>query len=221
MEKKQTLSIIICTLIAFGSAMPVDVPLYKQLGYKKPSGTNSSGYNNNVVTSTNRLGGTTIMTTTTPTPQFEYALLGQDPKDQHWYRVSLTPTDNKSGYRAQFATRRSPPYDAEQAHKHDKTIKELLNFLENSEEHNLLKVYGQILDSEDYNDQNAKEKRNGEKFEIDVGNDLDIKTVSKTDGNRPLALAGELTVATPPTNSQNGSDSTMFKNFVYFIKGLK
>ncbi|XP_064549128.1 uncharacterized protein LOC135435832 [Drosophila montana] len=215
MWKQQTLSIIIYTLLALGQALPVDVPRYNQLGYKQPQLSNSSGYNN-LVPTTDRLG----VTATTAAPQFEYALLGQDPEDQHWYRVSLTPTGHKSGYRAQFSTRKSPPYDAQQAHKHDKTIKELLNFLEKSEEHNLLKVYGQLLASEDYNDQDGKSKRNVDKIEIELDNDLDVRNHLRTDPNRPLVLVGELQGNTPG-NSQNGSDSSMVKNFVYFIKGLK
>lgn len=160
------------------------------------------------------------MPNTTPTSQFEYALLGQDPTDQHWYRVRLTPLDNKSGYRAQFSTRKSPPYSAQQAHKHDKTITELLNFLEKSEEHNLLKAYGQLLASEEYNDQEGKIKQNVDKIEIQMDNDVDLKGHLKTDPNHPLILVGELDGPTI-TNNQSGTESNTVKNFVYFIKGLK
>ncbi|KRF98378.1 uncharacterized protein Dwil_GK27343, partial [Drosophila willistoni] len=125
-------------------AVPVEMlPRFKHLGHRP-----------NV--STNLAAELISTTTTTPSPalqpepaNFEYALLGQDPKDQHWYRVSLTPkvAGNKSGggYRAQFATRKLPPYNEQLAHKHDKTITDLLNWLEQSEERNLLKVYQNLL----------------------------------------------------------------------------
>ncbi|KAH8377400.1 hypothetical protein KR093_005288, partial [Drosophila rubida] len=175
--------------------------------------------NNKLVPTTDRLGGKRPEpTVSTPAPQFEYALLGQDPEDQRWYRVSLTPTGKTSGYRVQFATRKSPPFDAQLAHKHDKTIQELLNFLERSEEHNLLKVYGQLLASEDHE---SKNKRNVDD-ELDGDNHLEVKQLLKTNGNRPLLLVGELPGSdTPHTTGQNGTESSMVKNFVYFIKGLK
>ncbi|KAH8273923.1 hypothetical protein KR044_003407, partial [Drosophila immigrans] len=175
--------------------------------------------NSSVVWTTDHLGGKRPeQTGSSATPQFEYALLGQDPEDQRWYRVSLTPTSNKSGYRARFATRKSPPFDAQLAHKHDKTIQELLNFLERSEEHNLLKVYDQLLASED---QESKIKRNVDD-ELQAENQLEVKQLLKTNDNRPLLLVGELPEsATPHTSSQNGTESSMVKNFVYFIKGLK
>ncbi|KAL7740444.1 hypothetical protein ACLKA6_013237 [Drosophila palustris] len=204
------ISICICSLVAFADALPMDVPRYNQLGHKPAQQNNSSGYDNNnsLVPTTDRLG----VTSTTPTPQFEYALLGQDPKDQRWYRVSLTPTSNKSGYRAQFATRKSPPFDAQLAHKHDKTIQDLLSFLEKSEEHNLVKVYGQLLESEE---QESKTKR-------DADNELDVDSNPLiTDGNRPLILVGELPETVTPPTGQNGTDASMVNNFVYFIKGLK
>lgn len=156
----------------------------------------------------------TTTTTAAPAPQFEYALLGQDPKDQHWYRVSLTPTGSKTGFRVQFATRTSPPFDAQLAHKHDKTIKELLDFLEKTEEQNLVKIYGQLLAAND--NENAQIKRN---VELEVENELDAKRQLRRDG--PLLLVGEMPVTATPTAPHNVSDATMVKNFVYFIKGLK
>ncbi|XP_034473939.1 uncharacterized protein LOC117781298 [Drosophila innubila] len=207
------ITISICCLVAFADALPMDVPRYNQLGHKPAQQTNSSGYNNSLVPTTDRLG----VTATTPTPQFEYALLGQDPEDQHWYRVSLTPTSNKSGYRAQFSTRKSPPFDAQLAHKHDKTIQDLLNFLDKSEEHNLLKVYGQLLARDD---QESKSKRNVDN-ELDVDNQLEINNLLKSNGNRPLLLVGELPDSDAASTSQNGTDVSMVKDLVYFIKGLK
>ncbi|XP_062132190.1 uncharacterized protein LOC133842908 [Drosophila sulfurigaster albostrigata] len=231
MWKQQNLSIplvisicIHCLMQVSAGALPMEVPRYNQLGHKPPQATNSSAYNSSLVPTTDRLGGKhPEQTVTTAAPQFEYALLGHDPEDQRWYRVSLTPTNNnnKFGYRAQFATRKSPPFDAQLAHKHDKTIQELLNFLERSEEHNLLKVYGQLLASEDHDE--SKIKRNIDD-EIDgEENKLEVKQLLKSNGNRPLLLVGELPAnTTPPHNKgQNGTEASMVKNFVYFIKGLK
>lgn len=182
--------------------------------------------NNSVIATTDRLGvpATTPSPTPTPTPRpmphFEYALLGQDSRDQHWYRVSLTPLDNKSGYRAQFATRQPPPYDSQQAHKHDKIITELLNFLDKSEQHNLQKAYGQLLASAEYNDEDGKIKQNVDKAEVQMDDDVDLKSHLTADPNNRLILVAELPEATT-ANNQSGNDSNMVNNFVYFIKGLK
>ncbi|KAH8404817.1 hypothetical protein KR222_004530, partial [Zaprionus bogoriensis] len=183
-----------------------------------PQNGNYSGQrrNNSYIQTTDRLGGQPT-TTPTPAPQFEYALLGQDPEDQHWYRVSLTPTGGKAGYRAQFATRKSPPFDAQLAHKHDKTIKELLDFLERSEEHNLLKVYGQLLGSED---EDSKIKRAVDN-ELERQPEVQAKDLLRTDGGRPLLLVGELSPTANSDSPQNGTTTSMVKNFVYFLKGLK
>ncbi|ALC39510.1 CG16956 [Drosophila busckii] len=216
MCNKQTFffSFSFCYLLALTCALPAHVP-----SYKLPKLTNSTDYDNSLISTTDRLGVPQPKTQlTTPLPQFEYALLGQDPKDQRWYRVSLTPTAGKSGFRAQIATRQSPPYDNQLAHKHDKTIAELLKFLDSSEEQNLLKVYRELLASEQYNAQNLKLKRNAQN-EIEVITDWDGND-SKTDGNHSLLLIDESSTPTPTANQSN-SDNKMVKNFVYFIKGLK
>lgn len=190
--------------------------------------------NNSVIATTDRLGvpattpsptpsatpTPTPMPRPRPTPQFEYALLGQDSRDQHWYRVSLTPLDNKSGYRAQLAMRQPPPYDSQQAHKHDKMITELLNFLDKSEEHNLQKAYSQLLASAEYNDEESKMKQGVDKTEVQMDDDVDLKSHLKTDPNHRLILVAELPGATT-ANNQSGNDSNMVNNLVYFIKGLK
>lgn len=175
---------------------------------------------------TDRLGTKPRPTTTTiapltPAPQFEYALLGQDPEDQRWYRVSLTPTGGKqTGYHAQFATRTSPPIDAQLAHKHDKTIKELLEFLEKTEEHNLLKVYGQLVASDE--DEEAKIRKDVDnELEVEQEPEIQTKRQIRIDGGRPVLIVGELPATATPTTAQNASDSSMVNNFVYFIKGLK
>lgn len=164
---------------------------------------------------------TTTTSTPTPGPQFEYALLGQDPEDQRWYRVSLTPTGSKqTGYHAQFATRTSPPYDAQLTHKHDKTIKELLDFLEKTEEHNLLKVYGQLVASDD--DEEAKIKRDVDnELEVEQESQIQTKRQLRIDGGRPVLIVGELPATATPSTAHNATDSSMVNNFVYFIKGLK
>ncbi|TDG39512.1 hypothetical protein AWZ03_014066 [Drosophila navojoa] len=216
------LSIIIYTLLGLALTLPLEEPRYNQLGYKHDQLANSTMCNNTVIATTDRLGvpATTPSPAPGPTPQFEYALLGQDSRDQHWYRVSLTPLDNKLGYRAQFATRQPPPYDSKQAHKHDKMITELLYFLDKSEEHNLQKAYGQLLASADYNDEEGKMKPSVDKTVVQMDDDADFKSHLKTDPNQRLIFLAELPGGTT-ANNQSGNDSSMVNNFVYFIKGLK
>ncbi|XP_017857662.1 PREDICTED: uncharacterized protein LOC108610217 [Drosophila arizonae] len=226
MWEPQALSTIIYTLLGLALTLPLEEPRYNQLSYKHDQLANSTMCNNSIIATTDRLGvpATTPSPTPTPTPrptpQFEYALLGQDSRDQHWYRVSLKPLDNKSGYRAQFATRQPPPYDSQQAHKHDKMITELLNFLDKSEEHNLQKAYSQLLASAEYNDEESKMKQSVDKTDVQMHDDVDLKSHLKTDPNHRLILVAELQGATT-TNNQSGSDSTVVNNLVYFIKGLK
>ncbi|XP_022220143.2 uncharacterized protein LOC111072522 [Drosophila obscura] len=145
MWNKPNLAIILLVLLASGgNALPTDVARYNKLGQSPPTPTDCR--NSSTDSTTNQLGLDTEGTTSPP--DFEYALLGQDPKDQHWYRVSLTPTKNQTVFRAQFATRKQPPFDEQMAHRHDKTIGELLDWLDHSEERNLLQVYRNLLEDE-------------------------------------------------------------------------
>ncbi|EDW37093.1 GL25705 [Drosophila persimilis] len=204
MWNKPSLGIFLLYLMASGgNALPADVARYNKLGQ---SPTKPASLNCSAATTTNRLG---LDTESTPSPpEFEYALLGQDPKDQHWYRVSLTPTKNQTGYRAQFATRKQPPFDDQVAHKHDRTIGELLDWLDHSEERKLLQVYRDVLDDE--------QRETNQRLDNEVRSESDLRP---TKSNHQLHLVGEET--TTPAQSPNESEPQAVQNFVYFIKGLE
>jgi len=167
------------------------------------------------VSTTNNLG--VNLDTSSPAPDFEYALLGEDPKDQQWFRVSLTPKTNKTGYRAQFATRKHPPFDSQVAHRHDKTIQDLLNWLDRSEDQSLLKVYRDLLA---YTPQaeSSQEFPHGNEIEKEVK--VPRKQGCQRHDHRLFLVEEEGTSST--TSSPSGqSQPQSANNLVYFIKGLK
>ncbi|BFF93746.1 uncharacterized protein DMAD_11535 [Drosophila madeirensis] len=207
MWHKPNLGIFLLYLMASeGNALPTDVARYNKLGQSPTAATECK--NSSVVPTTTNLD----TDRKTSPPDFEYALLGQDPKDQHWYRVSLTPTKNQTGYRAQFATRKQPPFDEQMAHRHDKTIGELLDWLDHSEERNLLQVYRDLLEDEQ------------RKLEANQRLDNEIERATKKyfqKSNNQLHLVGEEATTPAPASSPNGIEPKDVQDFVYFIKGLK
>ncbi|KAH8248388.1 hypothetical protein KR032_005607, partial [Drosophila birchii] len=149
--------------------------------------------------------------TTSGTPVFEYSLLGQDPKDQHWYRVSLTPKENRTAYKAQFATRKHPPFDEKLAHRHDKTIQDLLNWLDRSEDQNLWQTYRDLLE---YPSPEAQPAGNGLENKDQVP-----KKVCDNRDHLLLARDAETTTSTPRTPIRG--ELKKADGFVYFVQGLK
>ncbi|XP_032310992.1 uncharacterized protein LOC6504319 [Drosophila ananassae] len=198
---------LFCVMASSGNAIPAGLPRYNRLGQGPSAALNSSFLASNL-----QLGYRTESTSVVP--DFEYALLGQDPKDQDWYRVSLTPKTNKTGYRAQFATRKHPPFDEEMAHRHDKTIQDLLNWLERSEDQSLWKVYRDLLgpSTEHFTGDNKIENR-----------EQVPRKPSCPDQNQHLLLVGDegTDVTTSTSQPPTGDSSKTANNFVYFIKGLK
>ncbi|XP_017067968.2 uncharacterized protein LOC108105759 [Drosophila eugracilis] len=202
--------IIFCMMVSGVVALPTELTRYTQLGQGPLLETNKT-----VVSTTNRLG--LQPESSSATPDFEYALLGEDPQDQQWFRVSLTPKTNKTGYRAQFATRKHPPFDSQVAHRHDKTIQDLLNWLDRSEDQSLWKVYRDLLEytpqaqsSEEYPNDNKIEKEER----------VQRKQGCQKQSHRLLLVGDDETSSAkspPRTKSQPETGS----NMVYFIKGLK
>ncbi|XP_070140374.1 uncharacterized protein [Drosophila kikkawai] len=196
--------LILCLVMASGGSA---MPRYSQLGL----GPLSAGNNGNMTTI--KYPGLQTDRTTSATPVFEYSLLGEDPKDQHWYRVSLTPKANNSAYRAQFATRKHPPFDEQLAHRHDKTIQDLLNWLDRSEDQNLWQTYRDLLE---YPSLEAHSERNGN--ELEHKEQVPRKVCDRRDH---LLLVGDerTTTSTQPTPIEGELKSG--DGFVYFVKGLK
>ncbi|KAH8260433.1 hypothetical protein KR026_012266, partial [Drosophila bipectinata] len=193
-------------LASSGNSIPAGLPRYNQLGQGP-----HAALNNSFVAANLQLGYP--KESTSVVPDFEYALLGQDPKDQDWYRVSLTPKTNKTGYRAQFATRKHPPFDQEMAHRHDKTIQDLLNWLDRAEDQSLWKVYRDLLGP-------STEHFPGKKIE---NQEQVTRKPPCPDQNQQLLLVGDEATDTTTSTSQppNDDSSKTANNFVYFIKGLK
>ncbi|XP_017047732.2 uncharacterized protein LOC108092603 [Drosophila ficusphila] len=203
--------IIFCIMVSSGVAIPTELARYTQLG----QGPQLEVNNNSYVSTTNQLGLQTE--TSSAAPDFEYALLGEDPQDQQWFRVSLTPKTNKTGYRAQFATRKHPPFDAQVAHRHDKTIQDLLNWLDRSEDQSLWKVYRDLLEYSPQA-QASQEIPNGNAIEKEE------KVPRKKECQRhhhPLILIGEEGTSTTPSPSPHKNQPQTVNNLVYFIKGRK
>ncbi|XP_017105296.3 uncharacterized protein [Drosophila bipectinata] len=198
---------LFCVLASSGNCIPAGLPRYNQLGQGPPAALNNSFAAANL-----QLGYP--KESTSVVPDFEYALLGQDPKDQDWYRVSLTPKTNKTGYRAQFATRKHPPFDQEMAHRHDKTIQDLLNWLDRAEDQSLWKVYRDLLGPSTEHLPGAKKIENQEQI---------TRKPPCPDQNQQLLLVGDEATDTTTSTSQppNDDSSKTANNFVYFIKGLK
>ncbi|XP_016978849.1 uncharacterized protein LOC108044091 [Drosophila rhopaloa] len=197
--------IMLCMMASSGFAIPTELTRYTQLGQGPPTEANNTAASNLVLKTE----------TSSAAPDFEYALLGEDPKDQQWFRVSLTPKTNKTGYRAQFATRKHPPFDAQVAHRHDKTIQDLLNWLDRSEDQSLWKVYRDLLE---YTPQAQSSQEFPNSNEIEKEERFPRKHGCQKHNNR-LFLVGEETTSTTPTPSPSNSQSS--NNLVYFIKGLK
>ncbi|KAH8413022.1 hypothetical protein KR009_007443 [Drosophila setifemur] len=197
-------------LAGFGNAIPAELPRYTQLGQGPQLEANGS-----VSAAINQLGSQTE--TSSVSPDFEYSMLGQDPQDQHWFRVSLTPKTNKAGYRAQFATRKQPPFDEHIAHRHDKTIQDLLNWLERSEDQNLWRVYRDLLG-------NTPKPQTAHKFHDNNVLEIDGQEPWKKgchESNHQLLLIGEEGSISSTTHSPTEQPSKTANNFVYFVKGLK
>ncbi|XP_017002562.2 uncharacterized protein [Drosophila takahashii] len=212
MWNKPYMGIIISFMLAScGMAIPTELTRYSQLGQGPLTEANNS-----VVSTTNQLG--LQADTSSVAPDFEYALLGEDPQDQQWFRVSLTPKTNKTGYRAQFATRKHPPFDSQVAHRHDKTIQDLLNWLDRSEDQSLWKVYRDLLAYTPQAESSQEFEPHGN--EIEKEEKVPRKQGCPRHNHRLLLVGDEGTSTTklPPTSkSQRQSES----NMVYFIKGLK
>ncbi|KAI8043218.1 uncharacterized protein LOC128261912 [Drosophila gunungcola] len=200
--------VIFCLMVSGGFAVPTELVRYSQLGDGPPPEVNISS-----VTTTDNL----ILKTETSSaaPEFEYALIGEDPQDQQWFRVSLTPKTNKTGYRAQFATRKHPPFDAQVAHRHDKTIQDLLNWLDRSEDQSLWKVYRDLLE---YTPQAQRSQEFPISNEIEKEGKVPRKQGCRNNNHR-LLLEGEEPTSTSPSPSPSKTQSP--NNLVYFIKGLQ
>ncbi|XP_030377868.1 uncharacterized protein LOC115626615 [Scaptodrosophila lebanonensis] len=216
------IAITIC-LMANVKAKPTETRRYKHLGYSSTAAPNigNVNYNGSSIQTSNQLPiSPTIKaknsyTSTPSTPHFEYVLLGQDPKDQEWYRLSLVPKVGKSSLKAQISTRIAPPYDKQQTLKHDKTIKQLVEWLESTEERNLIKVYKDMLE----NDEELKRK-NDEDIVIPADS-AEYETRSQLDReNNGQLLLVDGGCKQGPTNSTE-DEPKVVNNFVYFIKGLK
>ncbi|XP_016961791.1 uncharacterized protein LOC108032479 [Drosophila biarmipes] len=201
---------IFCMMASYGLAIPTELTRYTQLGQGPLSEANNSA-----VSTTNNLGHK--LDTSSPAPDFEYALLGEDPQDQQWFRVSLTPKTNKTGYRAQFATRKHPPFDSQVAHRHDKTIQDLLNWLDRSEDQSLWKVYRDLLSYTPQAD-SSQEYPHGNK--IEKGEKVSRKQACPRHEHR-LLLVGEEESSTTTSPPAQKSQPQSARNLVYFIKGLK
>ncbi|KAH8266676.1 hypothetical protein KR018_009524, partial [Drosophila ironensis] len=149
-------------------------------------------------------------------PDFEYTLLGKDPKDQHWYRVSLTSKSksNHTGYWAQFATRKHPPFDEEIAHRHDKTIKDLLDWLDRSEDQSLWRVYRDLLEKPPQA-QSAKEFENDNKIETDGFQ------VPRKDSYPELVVDKKTRATTSTKRPVTEHSSNTPNNLFYYVKSLK
>ncbi|KAH8292816.1 hypothetical protein KR054_008923 [Drosophila jambulina] len=190
-----------------GTAMPPELPRYSQLGL----GPHSEATNSNMTSV--KYPGPQTKEPTSATPVFEYSLLGQDPKDQHWYRVSLTPKANNTAYRAQFSTREHPPFDEQLAHRHDKTIQDLLNWLDRSEDQNLWKTYRDLLD---YPSLGAQSARND--------NELESKEQvprNACDRRDHLLLVDDAATTTSTPQTPIEGELKKGDGYVYLVKGLK
>ncbi|EDV58678.2 uncharacterized protein LOC6542301 [Drosophila erecta] len=203
--------IIFCMMASGGRAIPTELTRYSQLGQGPLAPANNS-----VVSTTDHLG--LLHESSSVAPDFEYALLGEDPQDQQWFRVSLTPKTNKTVYRAQFATRKHPPFNSEVAHRHDKTIQDLLNWLDRSEDQSLWKVYRDLLEYTPQAQSSSQEYPNGDK--IEKAKKLSTKQECHRRNHRLLLVDDE---GTSTTTSSPPSKSPMqpTHELVYFIKGPK
>lgn len=172
--------------------------------------------NNSVVSTTDHLG--LLQETSSVAPDFEYSLLGEDPQDQQWFRVSLTPKTNKTGYRAQFATRKHPPFNSQVAHRHDKTIQDLLNWLDRSEDQSLWKVYRDLLEYTPQAQSSSQEYPNGNVIEKAKKASQKQKCHRR---NHRLLLVDEdgtsTTTSLPPSKDQTQPTHEL----VYFIREPK
>ncbi|XP_017132218.1 uncharacterized protein LOC108149285 [Drosophila elegans] len=200
--------IIFCMMACGGLTLPTELVRYSQLGDGPPPEVNISSVtaSDNLVLKTD---------TSSAAPEFEYTLIGEDPKDQQWFRVSLTPKANKTGYRAQFATRKHPPFDAKVAHRHDKTIQDLLNWLDRSEDQSLWKVYRDLLE---YTPQAQRSQESPSSNEIVKEGKVPRKQGCRNNNHR-LLLVGEEPTSTTASASPSKTQSP--DNLVYFIKGLQ
>ncbi|KAH8263881.1 hypothetical protein KR038_008811 [Drosophila bunnanda] len=190
-----------------GTAMPPEMRRYNQLGLCPQSEAHTSN-----LTSGKYPTLRTEETTSAPSV-FEYSLLGQDPKDQHWYRVSLTPKANNTAYRAQFATRKHPPFDEKLAHRHDKTIQDLLNWLDRSEDQSLWQTYRDLLE---YPPQEVQSARNGNGLESKE--QVPKKACDRRDH---LLLVGDKGTFTSTRPTPVEGELKRRDGFVYFVKGLQ
>ncbi|XP_020809462.1 uncharacterized protein LOC110185110 isoform X1 [Drosophila serrata] len=202
--------LILCLMMACGgTAMPPEMPRYNQLGLGPPGPSSKSNM------TSDKYPRLRTEETTSATSVFEYSLLGQDPKDQHWYRVSLTPKANNTAYRAQFATRKHPPFDEKLAHRHDKTIQDLLNWLDRSEDQNLWQTYRDLLE---YPSLEVQSAQNDNGLESSSKEQVPKKLCNRGDH---LLLVGDkgTTTSTRPTPIEG--ELKRRDGFVYFVKGLK
>ncbi|XP_043660314.1 uncharacterized protein LOC122624701 [Drosophila teissieri] len=202
--------LIFCVMASGGRVIPTELR-YSQLG-QEPLAT----ANNSEVSTTDRLG--LLQETSSVAPDFEYALLGEDPQDQQWFRVSLTPKTNKTVYRAQFATRKHPPFNSQVAHRHDKTIQDLLNWLDRSEDQSLWKVYRDLLEYTPQAQSSSQEYSNGNEIEK-------AKKVSKKQEchrrNHRLLLVDDEGTSTTTSSTPSKSPTQATHELVYFLKGPK
>ncbi|XP_033160608.1 uncharacterized protein LOC117141320 [Drosophila mauritiana] len=202
--------IILYMLASGGRAVPTELTRYTQLGQVPLAAVNNS------VVTTDHLG--LLPETSSVAPDFEYSLIGEDPHDQQWFRVSLTPKTNKTGYRAQFATRKHPPFNSQVAHRHDKTIQDLLNWLDRSEDQSLWKVYRDILEYAPQAQSSSQEYPN--RNEVEKEKKATQKQKCHRRNHRLLLVDGEGTSTTtslPPSKLQ----AQPTHELVYFIREPK